>query len=280
VQECKNNTLADVLNSIGLKAGMHVIVHSGFRALKSYIEDLQIEQLIDGLQNKLTKEGSLIMPAFSYNFRKSQGDYELFDRINTKSDTGAVAEVFRKTPGVIRTSAASHSFSLWGAVTDDIKSDNAPRSSLGRGSVLEWLTETENGFVLMLGTNFTSLSYIHYLETVVQVPWVDVSPWEHQNILKIGASLEGDQELHELPGCSKGFQSFEQHLLDHQKIEPVIHGNLKSYLIPIKTLYNEGRDFLVRNPEASLCEAGKCKACDVRWEYYLKSIKSSLRAGN
>jgi aminoglycoside 3-N-acetyltransferase len=276
MQKHSNKYLIELFNKTGLKAGMHIIMHSSFRAIKTAVGDLRIEELIRCLQLILTSKGSLIMPAFTYNYKKSSGEYELFDRRKSQSRVGSVAEVFRKTKGVIRTSSPTHSFSMWGAVTKEIAAENSPESPLGYGSVMEWLTNQENSYALLVGADFKSLSYIHYLEVVTPVPWVDVSPWTHLNVLKIGASLNGEQILKELPGCSEGFQNFEQFLLNDQIILPINYCGLRSYKIPISTLYQYGKQFLSEKPEALLCEPGKCPACDQRWEFYLKSINKSL----
>ena len=60
-------------------------------------------------------------------------------------------------------------------------------------------------YVLMLGTDFSSLTYGHYIEIQAKVPWFDFSPWDYLNVLPIGVSIKGEQKLKEIPGCAKSF---------------------------------------------------------------------------
>ncbi len=69
-----------------------------------------LELLTEILQQMVGKNGTLIMPAFSYSFCKK----ELFDVQNTPSDVGVLTEFFRKQKNVKRTAHPIFSFSVWG----------------------------------------------------------------------------------------------------------------------------------------------------------------------
>ncbi len=258
------------LQEIGLRQRQHVICHSSFRKIKAAFPGISVEDFIKEIQTILTKEGSLIIPAFTYCYKKSYGSSEIFNREKTKTILGAVPETFRKMPEVKRTSSPTHSFSIWGKVTEEIKKDNSPESPLGAGSPLEWLAKQENRFLLLVGVNFTSNSFCHYIETVTPVPWADYSPWEYMGVKKIGISEKGEQHLKELPGCSQSFKSFEEYLIQEKLIHPFIHNDLKSYFIPIKILLTEGIKYFKENPESLLCSKGNCKACDSRRSKFIE----------
>ena len=253
---------------------MHILMHSAFRSFREQFPGITIEELIDAIQQIITPEGSLIMPAFTYCFKKSSGNYEIFDRIKKPSKVGAVSEVFRKQPEVLRTASPTHSFALWGVVKEKITETNAPESPLGKGSMPDWLTHKPHSYVVLLGTDFSSLSYGHYLEIMAPIPWADVSPWSHLGVEKIGVSTSGEQSLIEIPGCSKSFRSFEKYLLERGFIKPMMRGTLRSFLIPVSLLYREGLMYYRSFPEQLLCHPGTCRACDERWEYYLNIIKN------
>ncbi len=193
----------------------------------------------------------------------------MFDRLNSKSKVGLLSETFRLSEGVIRTSSPTHSFALWGNVTNYIDENNSPESPLGKGSVLDWLTHQPDSFVLMLGTDFSSLTYGHYLEVAAKVPWYDYSPWDYMNVLSIGVSVSGEQRLKEIPGCAKGFIKFEEHLLEKNLIKKFGFNGLSSYLISIKLLYDEGIKYFSENYRKLLCPAGTCPACDSRRKKFL-----------
>ncbi|PIS27376.1 MAG: hypothetical protein COT43_11030 [Candidatus Marinimicrobia bacterium CG08_land_8_20_14_0_20_45_22] len=102
----------DYFNHLGLKEGYHLLIHSSFRQIRSAFHSLNIETLIANLKSKITPNGSIIMPAFTYCFKRRSGGYDIFDREHTPAKTGAVSEFFLDSAEVIRTSSPTHSFSL------------------------------------------------------------------------------------------------------------------------------------------------------------------------
>ena len=260
----ENLNFKDYLLKLGLKACDHIIVHSSFKSISSAFTESTPDEIIRVMQDIITPSGSLIFPTFTYCYKKSNESYEVFDSINSKSKVGLLSEIFRKNEGVIRTSSPTHAFAVWGIIKEDIKNDNSPDSPLGKGSVLEWLTKKGNTFILMLGTDFSSLSYGHYLEIAAEVPWYDYSPWEYLNVLPIGVSNLGEQKLMEIPGCSKSFVNFEKHLLQKKYIVKYSYNHLESYLISVQDLYTFGTKYFNEKYFDLLCPKGECKACDSR----------------
>lgn len=187
-----------------------------------------------------------------------------------------MSEAFRLSKDVIRTSSPTHSFAIWGKIKLFIDSNNSPASPLGEGSVLDWLAKINNSFVLMLGTDFSSLSFCHYLEIVYKVPWYDYSPWDYLNILNVGVSIDSEQELKEIPGCSRSFTSFEKNLIQKGKLKPFIYKSLSSYLIPIELLINEGKYFFENKYLNLLCSEGSCYSCDSRWKFLKSHLQKPL----
>jgi len=257
------------LKNIGIKSGQSVIVHSSFRKIKSSFVSISPENVISNLNEIITENGSIIFPTFTYCFKKSSGDYEVFDRLNSKSKVGLLSETFRTCEGVIRTSSPTHSFALWGNVKSEMSETNSPESPLGEGSILDWLTKQPNSYVLMLGTDFSSLTFGHYLEIISKVPWFDFSPWDYMNVLPIGVSIDGEQKLKEIPGCAKSFVNFEKYLLEKELIKRYDYKSLSSYLIDIGMLLNEGIKYFSNHYEKLLCPASACLACNSRRERFL-----------
>jgi aminoglycoside 3-N-acetyltransferase len=257
------------LKNLGLSDNQNLIIHSSFKKIISAFNSITPQQVISVLKNSVTDRGSIIFPAFTYCFKKSSGNYEVFDKINSKSKVGLLSETFRLGKDVIRTSSPTHSFALWGKITEEIGEKNSPESPLGEGSVLDWLTHKSNSFVLMLGTDFTSLSYGHYLEVASKVPWYDYSPWDYMDVLPIGVSTEGEQKLKEIPGCAKGFVNFEKYLIKKNLISQISYCKLNTYFISIGLLYHEGQKYFSENFRELLCPAGTCQACDSRRRKFL-----------
>lgn len=261
---------APFLFHLGLQKNHHLLVHSAYRKIRAAFPDLTIEQLIRQLQQRVGADGSLIMPAFTYCFKKSVGEYDVFDPNASPSKVGAVSEIFRNMPDVVRTSSPTHSFSLWGKAARDIDASNAPISPLGKGSVLDWLNQQPDAHILLLGVNFTAMSFCHFLEVEAPVPWADFSPWDHLQVLKIGVSIHGEQRLKEVPGCSKSFVNFERYLVENEIIKPFEYNSLSAYYFPVKTIYEAGLKYFRNHFQKLLCPAGTCPACDSRRRLYLE----------
>lgn len=262
------NRFDKFLSHIGVQKGQHILVHSAFRKIRDAFPALSIETLIHMLQQILTPEGSIIMPAFTYCFERSSGDHEIFDREKSPSKVGAVSEIFRMMPDVVRTASATHSFSLWGKISRVIDPDHSPDSPLGKGSVLDWLANHSETFILLVGVDFTAMSFCHYLEAQAPVPWADYSPWDYLNVRKVGVSTNGKQALIEIPGCSRSFINFENYLLQQKMIASVGEKNLKSYFLRVETIYQEGIKYIRTDPENFLCPKTSCRTCDSRHEFY------------
>lgn len=259
----------DCLTSLNLSSRQNIIVHSSFSKIKNAFPDITPEESISALKDIVTEVGSIIFPAFTYCFKKSSGEYDIFDSLNSKSKVGLLSERFRMSDGVIRTSSPTHSFALWGKIKNEIDETNSPESPLGKESVMDWLNTHANSYVLMLGTDFSSLTLGHYLEFVTKVPWYNYSPWDYMNVLPIGVSTNGEQKLKEIPGCAKGFLNFEKYLLDKNKIQKHIYRDLTTYFISIKLLYDEGLVYFSNYYEDLLCRRNTCPACDSRRKKFL-----------
>lgn len=257
-------TFQEFLKNIGLIPEQNIIVHSSFKRINSAFPEIKPNDVLNILKEIVTSSGSIIFPTFTYCFKRSIGDYEIFDRTSSKSKVGLLSETFRLSDGVIRTSSPTHSFALWGTVLKDIDDNNSPESPLGKGSVLEWLTNNPDSYVLMFGTDFSSLTFGHYLEVEAKVPWYNFSPWDYLNVLPIGISISGEQKLKEIPGCAKSFVNFESYLLEKKSIRKYEYQGLSSYFIRVKLLYDEGMKFFSKHYDKTLCPENTCSACDFR----------------
>ncbi|WP_337867101.1 AAC(3) family N-acetyltransferase, partial [Ignavibacterium sp.] len=77
------------------------------------------------LKNIITNNGSIIFSVFTYCFTKSTGDYEIFHPAKSISKVGILSETFRLSSEVIRTNSTTHSFALWGKITNEIYTTNS-----------------------------------------------------------------------------------------------------------------------------------------------------------
>ncbi len=262
-------SFAEYLSAINLLTQSNIIVHASFKKIISSFPGIRPEEVINILKYVITTSGSIMFPTFTYCYKKLNLNSEIFDRQNSKSKVGLLSEYFRASEGVKRTSSPTHSFALWGKILKEMGNENSPLSPLGDESVLDWLTKSDNSFVLLLGTDFTKLTYGHYLEIKAKVPWYNYFPWNYLNLLPIGVSTEGETNLIEIPGCSKGFINFEQYLLNQNLISKHIYNELDGYLINIQSLYQHGIKYFTNNFERLLCPKNTCPACESRRAKFL-----------
>ncbi|MCB9057452.1 MAG: AAC(3) family N-acetyltransferase [Calditrichae bacterium] len=262
----------------GIQPGIHLIVHSSFRAIRQAFNNPSPQEIIDDFKELLTGNGSLVMPAFTYCFRKKSGPFDSFDPYNSVSKVGALTEVFRHSQDVIRTASATHSFALWGNICTEIKSDNAPFSPLGKESVMQWLAEKEDSYILLLGVDFRSLSFGHYIENSIPLPWIEKNPWTYMDVESIGASKSGFQEISQVPGCSKSFINLEKYLLNNNIVQMRKYKNLQAFFIKTDLLLDHGKNYFSTFPLNALCPVGTCAACNTRHAWYAEQIKKELQS--
>lgn len=101
-----------VLKELGVVPGMQLIVHSTFSSLGNVPEGP--EALCRELQKAVGENGTLLMPAFSFQVYLPGKYGQVYDVLNTPTATGILTETFRKMPGVIRSFDPCHSYSAWG----------------------------------------------------------------------------------------------------------------------------------------------------------------------
>lgn len=256
--------IVELVNLLGINPGHHIIMHGSWRRIRQILSELSPDQWIEALQYQVGENGSLVIPAFTYCFKRSQGKYEIFEKEWSSTKIGAMADFFWRRKDVTRTASPTHSFGIWGAICHDIDPSNSPESPLGKGSVLDWLAHQANSHVLMAGTDFSSLSFGHYLEITAPLPWCNYSPWDYMHVLPIGVSVSGEQPLCQIPGCSKGFMTLQREMLRMDMIRPVIIRGIELFYFPVKILMDFGIVFFRHHASQLLCTAGMCPSCDAR----------------
>ncbi|MCV3410617.1 AAC(3) family N-acetyltransferase [Campylobacter lari] len=110
------------------------------------------------------KEGTLIMPTFTYSFC----DGKDYDKINSKTKVGVLNEFFRLQPGVKRTNDPIFSCAIKGAKEDLFLQDHD--SCFGENSVFDILTKN-NGKIILFGNENLGITYIHHIEEKFKVPY-------------------------------------------------------------------------------------------------------------
>lgn len=156
------------LAQLGLARGDAVLVHSSFDAFEGFRG--KPNDVIQALQSTVGPGGLLLMPTMG--FTGSAIDFahsgQVFDVRRSPSRMGMISELFRRTPGVVRSVHPTHPVACWGeGAAEAAQGHHACTTPCGRGSPFEVLAR-RRGKILLLGTGISVLTFYHYLEEVFE----------------------------------------------------------------------------------------------------------------
>jgi aminoglycoside 3-N-acetyltransferase len=140
------------LAGLGVVQGSTVLLHSSMDAISRRVPTLDSVRLIALIQDMLGEEVTLLMPTLPFDGR--QVDYaranKVFDVRRTPSRMGLLSEVFRRTPGVLRSLHPTHSVAAWGRRAEELISEHHKGTAFGESSPYFKLQEA-GGVVMGLG---------------------------------------------------------------------------------------------------------------------------------
>ena len=236
-----------------VQPGMTLIVHASFRPCKE--EGLTPEDVIHALQEKLTPEGTLLVPTFSYCYinhpRKAVYDKDLTPGVQN----GVISETLRTMPDVIRSSNPTYSVAVWGKHKELLTSGSADNAGLGYNSSYENALKL-GAKILLLNVGNNRNSMLHYAEIASEVPYNDIPFRESWG--RTAATKDGEMILVEaFPACSENFSKF-----DDLFVREGIASDLKgSYLMDAQKMVARTCELIREQPDIMLCDAQDCECC-------------------
>ena len=155
---------------VGIEAGETVLLASDLTRLAMTAmrqgDRFNPDKLIDCFLEILGKEGTLILPAFNFNFTGG----ETFDRERSLPITGALAETALKRNDFKRTRHPLHSFLVSGRYAVELAKMNND-SSFGEDSPFAFFKD-KNAVMLMIGTTVNqAFTFVHYVEELEKVKY-------------------------------------------------------------------------------------------------------------
>ena len=157
------------LYALGLKSGDTLMMHSSYKSLGG-IEG-GAETIFSVLFEILGQEGTLVLPAFSYDLVTEENS--CFDLQKTPVCVGYLPEYFRtRVPGVIRSMHATHSCCVKGKRAEELTVDHElDLTPVGENSPLARLPKV-GGKILILGSHPDHNTILHGVEEVAGGPYI------------------------------------------------------------------------------------------------------------
>lgn len=156
--------LESLLRRVGIVAGDVILVHSSYDSFEGFRG--KATDIILALQAVVGSQGTILMPTipFSGSALEYVKGVKEFDVERTPSHMGLISEIFRRTPGVLRSIHPTHSVAGWGAHANGLLHDHhQAETPCGQRSPYARLKEY-GGKILLLGTGIESMTFFHSLE--------------------------------------------------------------------------------------------------------------------
>jgi len=202
--------MAHDLAALGVRRAGTLLVHSSLKSLGKLPDGPG--NAVEGLLEALGSEGTLLMPALSYQTVKAENP--VFDVLNTPSCVGALPEFFRKGTGVMRSVHPTHSVCgvgpgaghMLGGHSRDVTpcGVNSPYFKLKEGA----------GQILFLGCGLKPNTSMHGVEELVEPAYL-YGAWVDYRV----RLADGSETAMRVRG--HGFKGWEQR---YDRIESVMAG--------------------------------------------------------
>ncbi|TFG71312.1 MAG: AAC(3) family N-acetyltransferase [Anaerolineales bacterium] len=238
-------TIAGDLEALGLPQGSAVLVHSSLSAL-GYVEGGP-ETVIQGLLQALGPEGTLLIPALSYEIVTPKNP--VFDVRSTPSNIGIIPEYFRKRHGTRRSIHPTHSVCavgpLTGAFLDQHDKDSTP---CGAHSPFRALRDLD-GYILMLGCGLKPDTSMHAIEELLQPPHFFGTPFVYMLTLPDGKQKTKLYTPHNFSGWEQRYDRVAQYMPKSGLCEGKVL-DARTYLIHAPTLWEVVYEVMQKDPLA------------------------------
>jgi aminoglycoside 3-N-acetyltransferase len=198
--------LLTALRRLGLQDGDVVMVHSSFDRFAGFTG--KPTDVIQVLQEAVGPGGTVLMPTLPFTGTAveyaSRGG--VFDVRRTPSQVGLLTELFRRSPGVLRSVHPTHPVAARGHHANQmLAGHHLARTPCGEGTPYARLYE-HDGRILCLGAGIESLTFFHYVEEALE-PRMPASPFTKDDFVlqsrdETGAILVSKTRLFE-PAVSR-----------------------------------------------------------------------------
>lgn len=270
MEEKKSLTAAGLvasLREVGVREGDILVVHSSMSGL-GYLQG-GAETVLNALLEAVGETGTILAPSFTRPYISFGGDiytgnsrYRPFDPKDIENiHTGALPKAMLHRPDMHRSAHATHS---WVALGAQAKECTERQGMLDNptdvGCPLEEAMK-RGGKVLFLGCTTDSNTFLHYVETIADVPYLTSALLRYKTdkgdlrTALIEKHLPGDRSFYR-----KG-KYYEEAVERGLRIQTHPYGMATLHLMDLQQLYDITMDMLKDDPLALLCKNPNCAWC-------------------
>ena len=191
--------ILDALAKAGVARGQAIMVHTSLSSLGFVCGGAQV--LIEALLESVGPEGTIMMPTQSWkNLDPAAGvhwqepeqwwqlirdNWPAYDKdITPTNSMGAVAEMFRKWPGSLRSDHPARSVAANGKYAQYLTENHDLSNIFGEGSPIARLYELD-GYVLLMGVGYDKNTSLHLADVRADYPGKHMVT-EHSAVLEDG----------------------------------------------------------------------------------------------
>jgi len=227
------------LIALGLAKGDTVMVHSSMKALGT---EMTPQDFIKLILNVIGEEGTLLMPALSYENVTAQNPE--FNIKITEPCIGLLPRTFFKVEGVLRSFHPTHSVCAYGKNAEEITSRHyLDETPVGPNSPFTLLADY-GGKVLFIGDTVNCCTLMHGIEEIAGAPYVLQKERTHYVMIgKDGKKTETDLFAHDFTGWDQEYQKIKD-ILEYPELKKGKVGKADCYLIDAKALVKKALEIL------------------------------------
>ncbi len=204
--------IAENLSDLGVEKGNVVLLHSSYKSLGLLVGGPQT--VINGFLAALGPEGTLLMPALSYEYVNEANPF--FDVKKTPSNVGAIPEHFRKMPGVRRSLHPTHSVCGFGKFAKELLSKHYLDDTPGGKNSPYSLLQEYDGQILLLGCGLEPNTSMHAIEELSEPDYLFGKRVEYELVDYSGLKTRMIYRQHNFSGWKQRYDRVENILTKNE----------------------------------------------------------------
>lgn len=176
--------IMEALKAVGVKPGQTLMVHASLSSFGFVCGGAQV--VIEALLECVGQGGTVMMPSQSWKnldpeagvhwqeprewWQAIRDNWPAYDKDITPTNTmGAVAEMFRKWPGAVRSDHPARSVAAFGKHAEYLTCEHTLSNIFGEGSPVAKLYELD-GYVLLMGVGYDKNTSLHLADARAEYP--------------------------------------------------------------------------------------------------------------